>query len=310
MPPVCRDGAITIGNFDGVHLGHQALVRETTNQAQHLGGPAVAITFDPPPIKLLRPELARPPLTTIPYRTALLHEHGADHVLVLRTSVPMLQLSATDFFHQIVVQGLGAKAMIEGFNFAFGRKREGTVDMLHALCAQNKLTLTLMPPQKLLDQPVSSSRIRAALETGDVQAAAELLGRPHRVTGRVGPGQKRGATIGFPTANLHEVETLLPGVGVYAVRVHLVSPLPSAGEGLGVMGGTTWPGAANVGPNPTFGESALKVEVHLIGFSGDLYGSCLSVDFIRKLRDTKKFSNMQELTDQIRADVVAAANII
>jgi riboflavin kinase / FMN adenylyltransferase len=291
MPDACRGGAITIGNFDGVHLGHQSLLKEAARQARTFNGPAIAVTFDPSPVQILRPDLAGPLLTTMADRAALLHQHGADHVLILRTSSALLQLSARTFFEQILVEQLQAKAIVEGYNFCFGRNREGTVDVLRAWCAEQALPFTLMPPQEVLGQPVSSSRVRVELLAGHVEVVTQLLGRAYCIAGTVSVGQRRGATLGFPTANLHDVPTLLPGDGVYHVRA--------------LLDGATWDGAANVGPNPTFGENARKVEVHLIGFQGDLYGKTLSVDFLAKIRDTKKFGGVDELVAQIREDVAA-----
>jgi len=289
MPTACQGGAVTIGNFDGVHLGHQSLLQEGARQAHALNGPAVAVTFDPSPVQILRPESAGPLLTTIADRAALLQQHGADHVLILRTSLALLQLSAREFFDRILMEQLRAKAIIEGFNFYFGHNREGTVEVLRSLCVEQGLPFTLMPPRDVLGMPVSSSRVRAELSAGNVDVVTQLLGRAYRIAGVVGTGQKRGATLGFPTANLHEITTLLPGDGVYHVRA--------------IVDGRTWKGAANVGPNPTFGEIARKVEVHLLGFHGDLYGNTLAVEFVRKIRETRSFRNVNELIEQIRRDI-------
>lgn len=293
MPVPCQGGAITIGNFDGVHIGHQALLQEAARQAHFNNTPAIAVTFDPSPMQILRPDTAGPVLTTIADRAALLQHHGADHVLILRTSPALLQLSAREFFERILVEQLRAKAIIEGYNFYFGRDREGTVEVLRSLCAAQALPFTLMPPREVLGQPVSSSRVRADLLAGNVNIVQQLLGRAYRIAGVVGVGQKRGATLGFPTANLHDVATLLPGDGVYHVNANIE--------------GKTWNAAANVGPNPTFGENARKVEVHLIGFSGDLYGKSLSVDFVKKIRDTRPFASVKDLVEQIRNDVAACS---
>jgi riboflavin kinase/FMN adenylyltransferase len=288
MPEACANGVLTIGNFDGVHVGHQALLTEAARQACEQTRASIAVTFDPHPAQLLRPERAGPFLTTIEDRLALLQQY-VDHVLVLRTSPALLQLTAREFFEQIIVQQLRAKALVEGFNFGFGRDREGTSDVLRGLCEEKGVGLKLMPPREVLGQAVSSSRVRADLLAGQVEVVQQLLGRPYRITGVVGTGQKRGATLGFPTANLHDIATLLPGNGVYAVRA--------------IHEGEAWPAAANVGPNPTFGENARKVEVHLIGFAGQLYDQQLSVDFIKKIRDTKPFGSVQELIAQIQKDI-------
>jgi riboflavin kinase/FMN adenylyltransferase len=296
MPPGdCRRGAVSIGNFDGVHRGHAALLAEVRRQADALGGPAVALTFDPHPIELLRPELAPPRLTTTEDRSQLLRKLGADYVLVLRATHELLALRAKDFFAEMVQKRLQAQALVEGSNFGFGRGREGDVGTLAELCEPAGIGLTVVPPVLLNGNEVSSSRVRAALTTGDVREAASLLGRPYRLNGPVGTGQRRGQKLGFPTANLEQVRTLIPGDGVYAVRV------PHEGK--------KWPGAANIGPNPTFGESARKVEIHLIGFQGDLYGKPLAVDFLERLRDTLPFKNLIELVEQLRRDIDQARRI-
>jgi riboflavin kinase/FMN adenylyltransferase len=296
VPPAAyQGGALAIGNFDGVHRGHTALVAELRKQAKAVGGPAVAVTFDPHPLQLLRPEQFQPVLTTVADRAELLQATGADHVLVLGTSPELLQLTAAQFFDRIVRDRLRPRALVEGFNFGFGRHREGNVQTLAELCREAGIPFTVVPPLKLEGRPVSSSRVRDALVAGDVREAARLLDRPYRLRGTVGVGQRRGRTLGFPTANLERPETLVPGDGVYAVRVH--------------HSGTAWPGAANVGPNPTFGEQARKVEVHLIGFDGELTGQTLAVDFIDRLRDTQKFANAADLVKQLQADVEQARRL-
>jgi riboflavin kinase/FMN adenylyltransferase len=296
MPPAdFRGGAVAIGNFDGVHRGHAALLAELRDRARAAGGPAVAVTFDPHPLQLLRPERFMPVLTTMPDRAALLQSLGADHVLILKTAPDLLRLSAVDFFAEVVRRRLAARALVEGQNFAFGRDREGTIDTLADLCREAAVSLRVVPPFLLDGLPVSSSRVRSALVTGTVREAAVLLGRPYRLRGTVGTGQRRGQTLGFPTANLEGVQTVLPGDGVYAVRVR--------------HAGRIWPGAANLGPNPTFGEGARKVEVHLIGFHGDLYGEPLAVDFIERLRDTRPFRGVDELVAQLRRDVEEARRL-
>lgn len=294
-PDACRCGAVAIGNFDGVHRGHAALLSELHRQAQAINGPAIALTFDPHPIELLRPGQTPPRLTTPEDRTRLLHELGADHVLILRATQELLSLRAADFFTQVIQGHFDAQSLVEGTNFGFGRGREGDVATLARLCEPAGIRLTVVPPVILDSGEVSSSRIRAALTSGNVREAAALLGRPYRLHGLVGHGQHRGQQLGFPTANLDQLRTLVPGEGVYAVRV------PHEGK--------NWPAAANVGPNPTFGEIARKVEIHLIGFQGDLYGRPLTVDFIERLRDTRPFKSVAELVEQLRHDIEQARRI-
>jgi riboflavin kinase / FMN adenylyltransferase len=292
-PPSCRGGAVTIGNFDGVHRGHTSLVVETRRLASELSGPAVVLTFDPHPLQLLRPERFLPLLTTLDDRAAILHERGADEVVVLKTTPELLQLPPDEFFRRVLHDRFEVRALVEGEDFRFGHRRAGDVSLLRVLCQSAGVTLAVLPPVTLDGTPVSSSRVRTALERGDVAAAARLLARPYRLHGRVGTGQKRGRTLGFPTANLELLLNFAPGGGVYAVRV------PRAER--------AWPGAANIGPNPTFGEQGRKVEVHLIGFDGDLYGEDLAVDFLARLRDTRPFSDVDELREQLRRDVEQAS---
>jgi riboflavin kinase/FMN adenylyltransferase len=295
-PPEFTGGAVTVGNFDGAHRGHQALVAATQKQAEQVRGPAVIVTFDPPPHQVLHPGSERPPLTTIPQRAELLHALGADHVVVLRTAPALLALSAEAFFEDVIGRQLGARAVVEGYDFRFGRGRLGTNDTLRALCRTAGLVFEEVPQFTLDGEPVSSSRVRTALVSGDVDRAAELLGRNYRIAGTVVTGAKRGRTIGFPTANLGDVPTVLPGNGVYAVRA--------------MVEGRTWPGAANIGPNPTFGEDARKIEVHLIGFIGDVYSKPMEVEFVAHLRETRPFNGVTELVEQLKRDIERASCIL
>lgn len=294
-PADCLGGAITFGNFDGVHRGHAQLVARTRELARQVGGSAVVITFDPHPLQLLRPEAFETVMTTIEERAALLHGAGADHVLALRTTPELLALSPEDFFTRVIRQGLGARGIVEGANFLFGRGRAGTVDTLQTLCATAGIECRIVQAVLQDGQPVSSSRVRRALVQGDIAQARNLLGRPYRIAGIVGTGAQRGRTIGFPTANLDQVATLIPGNGVYVVRVE--------------HPGGICAGAANIGPNPTFGEQLRKLEVHLIDYQGDLYGFPLRIDFLARLRDTRPFAGIAELKQQLEQDVSKARSI-
>jgi riboflavin kinase/FMN adenylyltransferase len=295
-PAACRGGTLAIGNFDGVHRGHQALLAELCRQARAVRGPAIAMTFDPPPLLILRPEAYQPPLTSLVERADFIQASGADWVLALKTTPELLELSARDFFQAVVCSHLQTRAMVEGFNFAFGHNREGTIETLDSLCWQAGMSLTVVPPLLFDGTPVSSSRVRRAILQGDVGAATSFLGRPYRLRGTVGAGQRRGQTIGFPTANLIDLANLVPGDGVYAARARAA--------------GKDWPAAVNIGPNPTFGEHARKVEVHLIGYEGDLYGQPLTVDFIARLRDTRRFQGAAQLIEQLRRDIEQAKQAV
>ncbi len=291
-PESLQQGAVAIGNFDGVHAGHALLVRELFRQARTVGGPAVVLTFDPHPLLLLRPSEFLPVLTTVADRVDLLRQRGADHVCVLRTTPELLQLTAERFFEEMIRSRLRAKAMVEGENFGFGRERTGNIASLTEMCRTAGVGLTVVPPLQRDGRTISSSRVREALDRGDVRQAASLLDRPYRLRGMVGRGAQRGQKLGFPTANLIEPASLVPAVGVYAVRAQ--------------ADGKNWPGAANIGPNPTFGEQERKVETHLIGFEGDLLGRPIALDFIDRLRDTRTFPSVDELVQQISKDVEQA----
>lgn len=291
-PPDCRGGAVTVGNFDGLHRGHAALLAGLSEAARAARGPAIAVTFDPPPARLLAPFTEPPLLTTLADRAALLPA-GVERLLILRTTPALLELSAESFYERVLRGGLAARAVVEGFNFRFGHGRAGDTALLARLCARDGLAFAAVPPLELDGSPVSSSRIRSALLAGDVTAAARWLGRPYRLRGIVAPGAMRGRTIGFPTANLSRTETLVPRDGVYACLATPENGLP-------------WSAAINVGPNPTFGEASRKLEVHLIGFHGDLYGQVVTVDLIARLRDTRTFAGVGELVEQVRRDVEEA----
>jgi riboflavin kinase/FMN adenylyltransferase len=294
-PPAVRGGFVAVGNFDGVHLGHASLIA-TARDIADPGGPVVALTFNPHPLALLSPERYMPPLTTMPERARVLQTIGVDHVAIMKTTHELLSLSPIEFFGGVLGQSLAARGVVEGFNFRFGRNREGSNQTLLGFCHDTGMKFREVSAFELDGKPVSSSRVRDAIVAGDVTAATTLLNRPYRITGTVVTGAKRGRTIGFPTANLEEVETLLPAVGVYAVRA------------MTTMG--PFAGAANIGPNPTFGEDARKVEVHLLDFAGDLYGQSMSVDFVARLRDTQKFTSVLTLSEQMTRDVEQARRIL
>jgi riboflavin kinase / FMN adenylyltransferase len=295
-PASLRNGAVAIGNFDGVHRGHARIVERLLEVAKSVSGPAVVFTFDPHPVRLLRPQQAPPPLTWSERKAELLAELGVDHVIAYPTDEALLQLSPGEFFERIVVERLRARAIVEGPNFCFGRDRTGDIKLLESLCNHANIMLKVVEPIRIGDEYVSSSRVRRLIEIGDVEQAAHLLTRPYRLRGMVRHGANRGARLGFPTANLDAIDTLLPATGVYAARAFLA-------EGAGV------PAAVNVGPNPTFAEQAIKVEVHLIDWHGSLYGQPLEVDFLARLRDIQRFDNVECLTNQLRSDIERARSI-
>lgn len=286
---------MSIGNFDGVHHGHARIVGRLLELARQVGGPAVVFTFDPHPVRILRPSQAPPPLTWTDRKAELLAELGIDAMVAYPTNEALLQLSPAEFFDSIIRDRLDARAMVEGPNFFFGRGRAGNIEVLGQLAQRAGILLDVVQPLVVDGQYVSSSRVRGLIERGAVDEARSLLTAPYRLRGMVVHGAGRGAKIGFPTANLDAIDTLLPAMGVYAGRAFI--------------GGTAWPAAINIGPNPTFGEHALKVEVHVIGWHQPLYHQPLEVDFLRRLRDIQQFGSLEELLVQLRRDVAAARTI-
>ena len=295
LPTSLQSGAISIGNFDGVHLGHARIVERLLAAAKRVEGPAVVFTFDPHPVRILRPAETPPPLTWTERKAELLAELGVDALVAYPTDEKLLQLSPREFFEQIVRKSLGAKAMVEGPNFYFGHKRAGTIEVLADLTAEAGISLEVVTPYQLDEQFVSSSRVRKLIAEGDVQQAAKLLTRPYRIRGMVTHGAGRGSKLGFPTANVDAIDTLLPAQGVYAARAHIT--------------GKSHLAAVNIGPNPTFGENALKVEVHLLDFSSSIYGQPLEVDFLAYLRGVKPFSSVEALLEQLNHDVQQVRNL-
>ncbi len=295
-PASLRHGAVTIGNFDGVHLGHAKIIERLLAVAKQVDGPAVVFTFDPHPVRLLRPEQAPPPLTWIERKAELFGELGVDHVIAYPTDEALLQLSAEEFFEQIVRARLDARAMVEGPNFFFGRGRSGNIERLKMLCEAASVLLEVVKPIKIGGEYVSSSRVRKLIEAGHVEEAAQLLTRPYRLRGMVTHGSSRGHRIGFPTANVDAIDTLLPAAGVYAGRALLAH-------------GSAIASAINIGPNPTFGEQSHKVEVHLIDWHGALYGQPLEVDFHARLRDIQRFDGVDALKNQLNTDIEQARAI-
>lgn len=295
FPAEARGGAVAIGNFDGVHCGHVAIAKRLLERAKAVRGPAIVFTFDPHPVRLLRPEQCPAPLTWTERKAQLLHAAGVDWIVAYPTDAALLNLSAQEFFETIVRGALDSKAMVEGPNFYFGHNREGTIGRLAELTAAARISLDIVPPIEIDGALVSSSRVRHLIASGDLQAANRMLSQPYRIRGIVTHGAGRGAKIGFPTANLAGIDTLLPAVGVYAGRAW--------------VSGERWPAAINLGTSPTFGDESVRVEIHLIGQRESLYGQPMEVDFLARMRDIRPFPSVEALVEQLNADVAEAKRI-
>lgn len=297
-----RGGGLTIGNFDGVHRGHAAIIRRMIERSRQLARPAVVFTFDPHPVRLLRPHETPPPLTWTDRKAELLAALGVDVLVVYPTDQDLLALSAADFFQQIVRERLGSAAMVEGENFFFGRGRRGDVATLAQFCQAAGMSLEVVPPVLHAGLSISSSRIRRCVAAGEVAVAAAMLTAPYRIRGMVTHGAGRGAKIGFPTANLEAVDTLVPAPGVYAgwARGRLEDAATTFVHRT----------AVHIGPNPTFGENAVKIEAHLLDFDASLYHQPLEIDFVARIRDVQPFAHVDALIAQLGRDVQRTRELV
>jgi riboflavin kinase/FMN adenylyltransferase len=296
FPKTLRGGAVAIGNFDGVHLGHARLVDRLRVMANKVGGPAIVFTFDPPPVRLLRPHAAPEPLVWPERKIELLAALGVDATLVYPTNQEFLETEARDFFDRVIRDRMGVRAMVEGPNFFFGHNRSGNVEVLRRFCAEAGMPFETPEPVEVDGQIVSSSRIRSLIVEGRVDEARTMLGRPYRLRGMVVHGAGRGATIGYPTANVGAIDTLLPGEGIYAAWANVEN--------------AWYPAAVSLGPNPTFDDGRLKVEVYLVGFDGMIYDRPIQVDFLSRIREIKRFDSVDTLVQQMAQDVAQTIEIV
>jgi riboflavin kinase/FMN adenylyltransferase len=290
---------VSVGNFDGVHRGHQALAAVVASEARAQAATAVVLTFDPHPSRVLAPERAPATLMTLEQRGEMLAPLGIERLVVLPFGRELAAELAASFARRILLESLAAREVVVGANFRFGRGRAGDVASLREFGAELGFRVTAVPPVLEAGAPISSTRVRDALARGDVSEAASLLGRSYFVDGTVIRGHGRGRTLGFPTANLDPENEILPAAGVYAC--------------LCTIDGRTGPPAravVNLGRRPTFGAGALLLEAHLLDFEGDLYGFRMRVCFEARLRDELRFDGPQALLQQISRDAVAARRLL
>lgn len=288
--------AVALGNFDGVHLGHQALFAEASRRASARGAPTAVATFDPHPGKVLTPQLAPKLISPLWRRLELMEALGVDAVVVQRFDRAYAASSPEEFLSRDLF-GLQPGDIVVGQDFTYGRARKGNTETLRQACEAAGIGLGLVDPVTVAGVVVSSTRIREFVAEGRVDAAAALLGRPFDLEGEVTRGMGRGRGIGFPTANVQTENEVRPAFGVYAVRGFTED-------------GKVYGGAANIGRKPTFGESEVTIEVHLFDFEGDLYGRRLAVEFIERLRGEQRFGSVEELIAQIARDCDTARAIL
>ncbi len=292
-----RGVVVALGNFDGVHLGHQAVLRRAVEEGERRGVRVVATTFDPHPRAVLGPRVQPELLTTLELRREALLRYGADEVRVIRFDEELSRKSPEEFVRDVLVGEIGAEAVVVGENFRFGYRAAGSVEELERLmrvCGGEAYAVAVRGEAGKGD--ISSTRIRELIARGEVGEAAALLGRPYVLRGEVVVGDRRGRSIGFPTANvLPHAAVVVPAHGVYA--------------GFVSDGRAVHPACINVGVAPTFGRGESRIEAYVIGFGGDLYGRVVDVSFVRGIRPEKRFSGVEELKEQIARDVEEARRI-
>jgi len=292
-----KNPVLTIGNFDGVHRGHQALFGRVREWARELGGESVVMTFHPHPLQVLCDDNGPVFITLHERKLELIAQCGIDVTLVVPFSLEFAQISAHDFVKGILVDRIGVKAIVVGYDYKFGHGREGDIAFLKEMGERHDFSVDAVAGIEMDGTVVSSTLIRQFIHSGDLKEVGRLLGRPYAIAGKVIKGRERGGRLlGFPTANLSTSRQASPRQGVYAVEVEIDGKIHS--------------GAANLGYNPTFGDTDLSLEVHIMDFCEDIYDKLITVHFIDRLRDEKRFSSIEDLAAQIRKDVQKARKIL
>ncbi len=295
-----KNAVVTIGNFDGVHLGHQALLHTVVEKAAAIDGTSTALTFHPHPMRVLKKN-DHPPLITLPeQKTELIARSGIEVLIQIPFTKEFAAITARAFVEELLVRKIGMKALVVGSDYTFGRKREGNIDLLRNWSSEldyEVLLVDWIQPSFGKGRRISSTRIRELVIDGRMDEAKKLLGRYYQIRGVVATGRNRGGRLlGFPTANINLQDELCPKQGIYAVTVE--------------HDGNTYKGVANIGYSPTFEDHIFTVEVHIMDFSQNIYGDPIRVNFIDRLRDEIKFDSIEALADQIQRDIEHAHKIL
>lgn len=287
---------LSLGNFDGIHLGHQALLQRVVQDAKALGGRSVVLTFEPHPLTVLAPERAPRLILTHKDKMLLLQSSGVDVVIIQAFNSSFANVEAEEFVRRYLIERLKVHKMWVGRDLRFGKGRKGRVEDLIRLGAEDGFEVGIVDPVELEGVRVSSSRIRKLIDQGEVHKVPRFLGRYHFVSGRVIPGYQRGRQLGFPTANIVPRTEVLPLDGIYATYLQLDE--------------RQWPSVTNIGVNPTFGEGPRTIETYIFDFSGDLYGRSVKLFFVKRIREEKKFSSAETLVGQMKKDALSAQEIL
>jgi len=288
---------LTIGNFDGVHRGHLALFERVKIRARAVGGTSVVMTFQPHPIKIMKPEIAPLLITPTEQKVTLIARAGIQTIICLTFDETFAAISAEDFVRDILVGTIGVKELVVGYDYSFGRNRTGNIELLRRVGKDLRFQLHVVEPVLIGNRIVSSTSIRELVSEGELAEAKRLLGRDYQICGSVVKGKNRGGRLlGFPTANLQVVDELTPKEGVYAVRVLLNNHI--------------YDGVTNIGHNPTFGQGPLSIETHILDYSGNLLGRVIRINFIQRLRAEKTYKSIEDLARQIDLDIKAARELL
>jgi riboflavin kinase/FMN adenylyltransferase len=294
-----KHAVITIGNFDGVHIGHQALFHEAIEKAEAIDGTSVAMTFDPHPLRVMKQNNHPPLITLYEQKSELIERTGIDVLICVPFTLEFAALSAEQFVRDLLVRKIGMKAIVVGQDYSFGKNRQGDLDLLKSFGPEYGFEVIVagwIKSARALAERISSTRIRQLVTDGRMEQAEKMLGRNYQIRGKVVTGRDRGGKVlGIPTANINLHDELCPKTGIYAVTVECE--------------GKQHRGVANIGYSPTFEDHEFTVEVHILDFSANIYGKKIRVNFIKRIRDEIKFSNISELIDQIKIDIAAAHEI-
>ena len=295
FPETLQGGAVSIGKFDGMHLGHSLIVQRLKSHAHQRQIPAIVVTFDPPPAVLLQPETNLKPMCTLKHKIELIRNFNVDAVVVIPTTRELLQQSAETFFYETIQNRFQAKVVVAGSDFSFGRDRIGNPDVIRLYGQWTGIEIDIVSPLQIGDERVSSSGIRRLIQSGQIERVNELMPQAYRITGTVSVGEQRGRTLGFPTANLENVQTIMPKQGIYATTTWVE--------------GRRYGSTTHIGANPTFDVLTPKTEVFIHDFTGDLYGKQIEVDFLAYLREPVRFDSTEMLVRQMHEDVIRSRRI-
>lgn len=294
FPGKARNSAVALGNFDGVHLGHQELIRRIREATRASGGTSVVYTFEPHPVRILAPSQCPPLLNTLEQKIRYLGEYGVDAAVVEPFTHEFSRLEAEPFFERIIIERLKATSIVAGYDFTFGLHRQGTIETLEELGARRGVEVSIVPAEFLGETLISSTVIRKMVREGNVEEAAELLGRDYEISGEVIPGRGLGRTLEVHTANIKPLNEIVPGDGVYLSLTRV--------EGEKAL----MPSVTSIGDNPTFPDAHFSIETHVLNADMDLLGKRIDVCFVAFMRETLKFATIEELKAQIARDIAAA----